>query len=145
MTFNKWNNILGYAGLIPFYIFSITSTFEHYNFFIDIFFLYSVIILCFLSGSLWMKLILLPEQKHNLLFKCLSVLFPLIGMISEMFVTYMLKTVVYILIYMLIYLCDKKTVNNDLSGYMRMRFFLTGNVILAHFILLYTIFTYGIF
>ena len=92
-----------------------------------------------------MKLILLPEQKHNLLFKCLSVLFPLVGMISELFVSYMPKTVVYILVYILIYICDKKTVSDDLSGYMRMRFFLTGNVILAHFILLYTIFTYSIF
>ena len=145
MTFNKWNNILGYAGLIPFYIFSLTSTLENYNFFIDIFFLYSVIIICFLSGSLWMKLILLPEQKHNLLFKYLSVLFPLIGLVSEMFVTYVMKATIYILIYLLIYICDKKTVNNDLSGYMRMRFFLTGNVILTHFILFYTVFTYSIF
>lgn len=54
---NKIIHVLGYSGLIPFYLFSIMTALEGYNFFIDIFFLYSAIILCFLSGSLWMKLI----------------------------------------------------------------------------------------
>jgi hypothetical protein len=117
----------------------------NYNFFIDIFFLYSVIILCFLSGSLWMKLILLPEQKQNFLFKCLAVIFPLIALISELFVSYFLKIVIYVLIYILIYICDKRTANHGLSEYIRMRLFLTGHVILTHFILLYTVFTYSIF
>jgi len=145
MSLNKWNKILGYAGLIPFYIFSIASMLANYNFFIDIFFLYSVIILCFLSGSLWMKLILLPEQKQNFLFKCLAVIFPLIALISELFVSYFLKIAIYVLIYILIYICDKRTANHDLSKYIRMRLFLTGHVILTHFILLYTVFTYSIF
>ena len=144
MSLNKWNKILGYAGLIPFYIFSIASMLANYNFFIDIFFLYSVIILCFLSGSLWMKLILLPQQKQNFLFKCLAVIFPLIALISELFVSYYLKIAIYILIYILIYICDKRTVSNGLSEYIRMRLFLTGHVILTHFILLYTVFTYSV-
>ena len=145
MSRNKWNKILGYAGLIPFYTFSTASMLANYNFFIDIFFLYSVIILCFLSGSLWMKLILLPEQKQNFLFKCLAVIFPLIALISELFVSYFLKIVIYVLIYILIYICDKRTANHGFSEYIRMRLFLTGHVILTHFILLYTVFTYSIF
>ena len=144
MNSHKINNILGYSGLIPFYTFSLLTIFESYTFFLDIFFLYSVIILCFLSGSLWMKLITLPKQKENLLFKFVSVSFPLIAMISELFVTYLLKIIIYILIYILIYICDQKTTNNHLPEYMRMRLILTANAIVSHLILIYAIFTYGI-
>ena len=144
MNSHKINNILGYSGLIPFYTFSLLTIFESYTFFLDIFFLYSVIILCFLSGSLWMKLITLPKQKENLLFKFVSVSFPLIAMISELFVTYLLKIIIYILIYILIYICDQKTTNNHLPEYMRLRLILTANVIISHLILIYAIFTYGI-
>lgn len=145
MNLNKNILSLSYLGLIPFYFFSIISIFEDYNFFIDIFFLYSVIIICFLSGSLWMKLMILPKQNNNAFFRILSVTFPLIGMISELFVSYSLKVIIYVLIYILIYICDKKTAAHQMPEYIRMRFFLTGNVILTHLILLYTIFTYGIF
>lgn len=145
MNLNKNILSLSYLGLIPFYFFSIISIFEDYNFFIDIFFLYSVIIICFLSGSLWMKLMILPKQKNNAFFRILSVTFPLIAMISELFVSYSLKVIIYVLIYILIYICDKKTAAHSMPDYIRMRFILTGNVILTHLILLYTIFTYGIF
>lgn len=145
MNLNKNILSLSYLGLIPFYFFAIISIFEDYNFFIDIFFLYSVIIICFLSGSLWMKLMILPKQKNNTFFRILSVTFPLIAMISELFVSYSLKVIIYALIYILIYICDKKTAAHSMPDYIRMRFFLTGNVILTHLILLYTIFTYGIF
>ena len=145
MNLNKNILSLSYLGLIPFYFFSIISIFEDYNFFIDIFFLYSVIIVCFLSGSLWMKLMILPKQNNNAFFRILSVTFPLMAMISELFVSYSLKVIIYVLIYILIYICDKKTAAHQMPVYIRMRFFLTGNVILTHLILLYTIFTYGIF
>ncbi len=145
MNLNKNILSLSYLGLIPFYFFSIISIFENYNFFIDIFFLYSVIIICFLSGSLWMKLMILPKQNNNAFFRILSVTFPLMAMISELFVSYSLKVIIYVLIYILIYICDKKTAAHQMPEYIRMRFFLTGNVILTHLILLYTIFTYGIF
>ena len=145
MNLNKNILSLSYLGLIPFYFFSIISIFEDYNFFIDIFFLYSVIIICFLSGSLWMKLMILPKQKNNAFFRILSVTFPLMAMISELFVSYSLKVIIYVLIYILIYIFDKKTAAHQMPEYIRMRFFLTGNVILTHLILLYTIFTYGIF
>lgn len=145
MNLNKNILSLSYLGLIPFYFFSIISIFEDYNFFIDIFFLYSVIIICFLSGSLWMKLMILPKQKNNAFFRILSVTFPLIAMISELFVSYSLKVIIYVLIYILIYICDNKTAAHSMPDYIRMRFILTGNVILTHVILLYTIFTYGIF
>jgi hypothetical protein len=145
VNLNKNILSLSYLGLIPFYFFSIISIFEDYNFFIDIFFLYSVIIVCFLSGSLWMKLMILPKQNNNAFFRILSVTFPLMAMISELFVSYSLKVIIYVLIYILIYICDKKTAAHQMPVYIRMRFFLTGNVILTHLILLYTIFTYSIF
>jgi len=145
VNLNKNILSLSYLGLIPFYFFSIISIFEDYNFFIDIFFLYSVIIICFLSGSLWMKLMILPKQNNNAFFRILSVTFPLVAMISELFVSYSLKVIIYVLIYILIYICDKKTAAHQMPAYILMRFFLTGNVILTHLILLYTIFTYSIF
>jgi hypothetical protein len=145
VNLNKNILSLSYLGLIPFYFFSIISIFKDYNFFIDIFFLYSVIIVCFLSGSLWMKLMILPKQNNNAFFRILSVTFPLVAMISELFVSYSLKVIIYVLIYILIYICDKKTEAHQMPAYIRMRFFLTGNVILTHLILLYTIFTYSIF
>ena len=145
MNSNKLIQILGYAGLIPFYFLSLVANLKNYNFLIDIFFIYSVIILCFLSGSLWMKLILLPAKTNDYLLKILSVTFPLIALASELMVTYALKIVIYILIYLLIYMCDKKTAGEQLPMYIRMRFFLTANVIISHLILLYAISTNGLF
>jgi hypothetical protein len=96
MNSNKLIQILGYAGLIPFYFLSLVANLKNYNFLIDIFFIYSVIILCFLSGSLWMKLILLPAKTNDNLLKILSVTFPLIALASELMVTYVLKIIIYI-------------------------------------------------
>jgi len=142
MNSNKLIQILGYAGLIPFYFLSLVANLKNYNFLIDIFFIYSVIIL---SGSLWMKLILLPAKTNDYLLKILSVTFPLIALASELMVTYVLKIIIYILIYLLIYMCDKKTAGEQLPMYIRMRFFLTANVIISHLILLYAISTNGLF
>ena len=145
MNSNKLIQILGYAGLIPFYFLSLVANLKNYHFLIDIFFIYSVIILCFLSGSLWMKLILLPAKTNDYLLKILSVTFPLIALASELMVTYALKIIIYILIYLLIYMCDKKTAGEQLPMYIRMRIFLTANVIISHLILLYAISTNGLF
>ena len=145
MELNKITKLLGYAGLIPFYAFSLLTINQNYTFFIDIFFLYSVIILCFLSGSLWMRLIISSNQKNNTIYKIISIGFPLFALISELFVAYVLKIIIYVMIYILLYICDKKTIGAGLKDYMKMRLFLTINVVLTHFILLYAIFTYGIF
>ena len=145
MDLNKITKILGYSGLIPFYVFSLLTTNEHFTFFIDIFFLYSVIILSFLSGSLWMKLIKNPNQKNCVLYKFISIGLPLFALTSELFVAYVLKIIIYVMIYILLYICELKTSESNLKDYVKMRFILTINVVLTHFLLLYAIFTYGIF
>lgn len=145
MDSNKITKILGYSGLIPFYVFSLLTINEHFTFFIDIFFLYSVIILSFLSGSLWMKLIKNPNQKNSVLYKFISIGLPLFALTSELFVAYVLKIIIYVMIYILLYICELKTSESNLKDYVKMRFILTINVVLTHFLLLYAIFTYGIF
>lgn len=145
MDLNKITKILGYSGLIPFYVFSLLTINEHFTFFIDIFFLYSVIILSFLSGSLWMKLIKNPNQKNSVLYKFISIGLPLFALTSELFVAYVLKIIIYVMIYILLYICELKTSESNLKDYVKMRFILTINVVLTHFLLLYAIFTYGIF
>ena len=145
MDSNKITKILGYSGLIPFYAFSLLTINENFTFFIDIFFLYSVIILSFLSGSLWMKLIKNPNQKNSVLYKFISIGLPLFALTSELFVAYVLKIIIYVMIYILLYICELKTSESNLKDYAKMRFILTINVVLTHFLLLYAIFTYGIF
>jgi hypothetical protein len=145
MDSNKITKILGYSGLIPFYAFSLLTINENFTFFIDIFFLYSVIILSFLSGSLWMKLIKNPNQKNSVLYKFISIGLPLFALTSELFVAYVLKIIIYVMIYILLYICELKTSESNLKDYVKMRFILTINVVLTHFLLLYAIFTYGIF
>ena len=145
MDTNKITKILGYSGLIPFYAFSLLTINENFTFFIDIFFLYSVIILSFLSGSLWMKLIKNPNQKNSVLYKFISIGLPLFALTSELFVAYVLKIIIYVMIYILLYICELKTSESNLKDYVKMRFILTINVVLTHFLLLYAIFTYGIF
>ena len=145
MDLNKITKILGYSGLIPFYVFSLLTINEHFTFFIDIFFLYSVIILSFLSGSLWMKLIKNPNQKNSVLYKFISIGLPLFALTSELFVAYVLKIIIYVMIYILLYICELKTSESNLKDYVKMRFILTINVVLTHFLLLYAIFAYGIF
>jgi hypothetical protein len=145
MDSNKITKILGYSGLIPFYAFSLLTINENFTFFIDIFFLYSVIILSFLSGSLWMKLIKNPNQKNSTLYKFISIGFPLFALTSELFGAYVLKIIIYIAIYILLYIFELKTSENNLKDYVKMRFILTINVVLTHLFLLYAIFTYGIF
>ena len=145
MDSNKITKILGYSGLIPFYVFSLLTINKHFTFFIDIFFLYSVIILSFLSGSLWMKLIKNPNQKNSVLYKFISIGLPLFALTSELFVAYVLKIIIYVMIYILLYICELKTSESNLKDYVKMRFILTINVVLTHFLLLYAIFTYGIF
>ena len=145
MDSNKITKILGYSGLIPFYVFSLLTINEHFTFFIDIFFLYSVIILSFLSGSLWMKLIKNPNQNNSVLYKLISIGLPLFALTSELFVAYVLKIIIYVMIYILLYICELKTSESNLKDYVKMRFILTINVVLTHFLLLYAIFTYGIF
>ncbi len=145
MDSNKITKILGYSGLIPFYVFSLLTINENFTFFIDIFFLYSVIILSFLSGSLWMKLIKNPNQNNSVLYKLISIGLPLFALTSELFVAYVLKIIIYVMIYILLYICELKTSESNLKDYVKMRFILTINVVLTHFLLLYAIFTYGIF
>lgn len=145
MDSNKITKILGYSGLIPFYVFALLTINENFTFFIDIFFLYSVIILSFLSGSLWMKLIKNPNQKNSVLYKFISIGLPLFALTSELFVAYVLKIIIYVMIYILLYICELKTSESNLKDYVKMRFILTINVVLTHFLLLYAIFTYGIF
>ena len=145
MSSNKLISILGYSGLIPFYLIAIYFNLKNYNFLIDIFFLYSIIILCFLSGSLWMKTILVHTHKKNNLFKILSVVFPLIALGTELFVNYILKVPIYILIYIILYTCDKQDNKRELDEYLKMRFFLTVNVIATHLLLLYGIYSNSLF
>ena len=114
-------------------------------FFYRYIFLYSVIILSFLSGSLWMKLIKNPNQKNSTLYKFISIGFPLFALTSELFGAYVLKIIIYIAIYILLYIFELKTSENNLKDYVKMRFILTINVVLTHLFLLYAIFTYGIF
>lgn len=137
--------VLGYMGLIPFYLTLIFFNFKNYNFLVDIFFLYSVVILCFLSGSLWMKTILQSPERKNNLFKILSVSLPMIVLGTELFVIYILKVPIYILIYIIIYICDKKNIKKELNEYLRMRFILTINVIIAHLLMLYSIYSNSLF
>jgi hypothetical protein len=56
---------LCFSGLVPFYFLSIITVFNFNFLFVDLFSLYSLVILTFLSGSTWYHLIIVEKKETN--------------------------------------------------------------------------------
>ena len=60
----KLVKILSFGGLIPFYVLSIFNFFHKAFLVLDLYSLYSLVILSFLFGSTWLQLIIYEEKKN---------------------------------------------------------------------------------
>ncbi len=134
--------LLCYSGLIPFYLLSILSIYLKQELILDLFSLYSLVILSFLLGSTWLQLIIY-EYKDNLkLTKILVVLYPIFLIIFEILIKFEIKIFLYALSYFIILLLDQRFLKNN--EYLKIRKNLTILVIIPHIILLFNIYSNSI-
>ncbi len=133
---------LCYSGLIPFYFLSITNLY-HYNFIIvDLFSLYSLVILSFLFGSAWLNLLITPKKKADKILLIIVILSPIFLLMNEILSNIKLKFFIYGLFYLIIFYIDKEFIQN--KEYLKVRKNLTINVSITYLIFLFSIYSNSI-
>ena len=130
------------GGLVPFYLLPITIFFNYSNLYIDLFSLYSLVILSFLCGSTWYHLIINEKKNDIKLLICFIVLLPIILLFIEIIISDIFKIFIFALSYFVIFVIDKKYYTN--IDYLFLRKVLTIFVIISHIILLIGIYTNGL-
>lgn len=130
---------LGFAGLAPFYLsllgFWLTEDYLR-SVSVQGFIIYSLAILCFLSGALWgsVKNLPSPEQSARLLISNGLVIFAVASVLTA-------QAVVAAALLMLGYLAllwYERNVDEPSGWYARMRWQLTAAVVLAHLLYLWS-------
>ena len=130
---------LCYSGLIPFFSLSILNFYFKNLIIVDIFSIYSLIILSFLCGSTWVYLILIETKintKNYLLFIILS---PIFLILCEIFLSIEIKFFIYAIFYFIIQQVDNKFMQN--YNYLRIRKNLTILVVISHLIMLISVYS----
>ena len=135
----KLVKILSFGGLSPFYVLSIFNFFHKAFLVLDLYSLYSLVILSFLFGSTWLQLIIYEEKKNIKSLIASVVLAPVFLIFIEIFIRFEIKIFIFGLSYFVIFLIDKKFLKN--TEYLKIRKNLTLQVILTHLILLIGIHT----
>ena len=130
---------LCYSGLIPFFSLSILNFYFKNLIIIDIFSIYSLVILCFLCGSTWVYLILIETKINIKTYLFFVILSPVFLILCEIFLKAQIKFFVYTIFYFLIQHIDNKFMQN--FDYLRIRKNLTILVALSHIIMLISIYS----
>ena len=136
MKHKKLINFLSYLGLLPFYFLIILYTKFDAFYFKDIFFFYSLIIVSFLSGSSWINL----SVTNNRLLIVVTILIPIVGLISEIFFRSELKIVFNCFLFYLLFFIDNRYLNYKID-YIYLRKNLTYLVIISQIIMLFIIYS----
>ena len=105
-------------------------------YFKDIFFFYSLIIVSFLSGSSWINL----SVTNNRLLIVVTILIPIVGLISEIFFRSELKIVLNCFLFYLLFFIDNRYLNYKID-YIYLRKNLTYLVIISQIIMLFIIYS----
>ena len=126
--------LLCYSGLIPFFSLSILNFYFKNLIIIDIFSIYSLIILSFLCGSTWIYLILIETKKNIKFYLFFIILSPIFLIVCEIFLRVEIKFFVYAIFYFLIQQIDNKFLQN--YDYLKIRKNLTILVVISHIIML---------
>jgi hypothetical protein len=88
MEKKKLATILGYLGLIPFFIFTIIFFISNFNnYVVDVYLFYANIILAFLCGSHWSKILNSNISNNRNLLLTLSVFIPVFSFVLDFFST----------------------------------------------------------
>ena len=125
---------LCYSGLIPFFSLPILNFYFNNLIIIDIFSIYSLVILSFLCGSTWIYLILIKDKINIKPYLFFIILSPVFLILCEIFLRVQIKFFVYAIFYFLIQQIDNKFLQND--DYLKIRKNLTMLVMVSHIIML---------
>ena len=126
--------LLCYSGLIPFFSLSILNFYLKKLIIIDIYSIYSLIILSFLCGSTWIYLILIETKINIKPYLFFIILSPIFLIVCEIFLRVEIKFFVYAIFYFLIQQIDNKFLQN--YDYLKIRKNLTILVVISHIIML---------
>ena len=144
MEKKKLATILGYLGLIPFFTFTIIFFISNFNnYVVDVYLFYANIILAFLCGSHWSKILNSNISNNRNLLLTLSVFIPVFSFVLDFFSNQDIKIAIHIILFFVINLIDKKIFfePNNL-WYLSLRKRLTFLVILTLVINLFAINSY---
>ena len=136
--------ILGYLGLIPFFSLTLIFFISNFNnYVIDVYLFYGNIILAFICGSQWSKILNSNIFDNKNLLLTLSVCIPVFSFILDFFSNQDIKIAIHIILFFVINLIDKKIFfePNNL-WYLSLRKRLTFLVILTLVINLFAINSY---
>ena len=105
----KLATILGYLGLIPFFTFTIIFFISNFNnYVVDVYLFYSNIILAFLCGSQWSKILNSNISNNKNLLLTLSVIVPIFSFILDFFSNQDVKIAIYVVLFFVTNFIDKK-------------------------------------
>jgi len=135
----KLVKILSFGGLIPFYVLSIFNFFHKAFIVLDLYSLYSLVILSFLFGSSWLMTIFFEKENVSKKLIFFIVITPVLLIFVEIFIQIQIKLFIYSLCFFGIYLIDNKYLKN--LDYLKIRKNLTLQVILNHMLILISIYT----
>ncbi len=97
MEKKKLATILGYLGLIPFFIFTIIFFISNFNnYVVDVYLFYANIILAFLCGSHWSKILNSNISNNRNLLLTLSVFIPVFSFVFDFFFNQDIKISIFI-------------------------------------------------
>jgi hypothetical protein len=138
--------ILGYLGLIPFYALTIFYFLSNFNdYVVEVHLFYSNIILAFICGSQWSKILNSNLPNSNLLLTA-SVTIPMAAFVLDFFSNQNINIVFYIIAFFAVNLIDSKIFKETTNlWYATLRKRLTFLVILSQVINLFAINAYRFF
>ena len=147
MDKKKLATILGYFGLIPFFSLTVIFFISNFNnYVVDVYLFYANIILVFICGSHWSKILNSNIIDNKSLLLILSVCIPFFSFILDFFSNQDVKIAIYVVLFFVTNFIDKKIffeTNN--FWYLNLRKRLTFLVIFTLVINLFAINSYRFF
>jgi len=147
MDKKKLAKILGYLGLIPFFSLTVIYFISNFNnYVVDVYLFYANIILAFICGSHWSKILNSNIIENKSLLLILSVCIPFFSFILDFFSNQDVKIAIYVVLFFATNFIDKKIffeTNN--FWYLNLRKRLTFLVIFTLVINLFAINSYRFF
>ena len=109
MDKKKLATILGYLGLIPFFSLTVIFFISNFNnYVVDVYLFYTNIILAFICGSHWSKILNSNIINNKSLLLILSVCIPFFSFILDFFSNQDVKIAIYVVLFFATNFIDKK-------------------------------------
>ena len=140
----KLATILGYLGLIPFFVLTIIFFISNFNnYVVDVYLFYANIILSFLCGAQWSKILNSDISNNKNLLLTLSVLVPVFSFFLDFFSNQDIKITIYMILFFSTNFIDEKIFSESSNvWYLKLRKRLTFLVILTLVINLFAVNAY---